>query len=228
MDLREQARPTYRAALRHADSRPRDRDDDLPPDLVRIPDSPTPQENRHPSAKRPGGMRELRIRSQRHTPPVPRVRDGARGRGRFDPPGAGGKAACPPLKGIAMYQFHLWLRLDNQDDAATPNDFEDWTNTGEAFLQKMSSEAAIKQLRWTNGQLHLVASGASNHLDTSVADSMRELASTMPWIFGLLYEWDDEHEALENSFLVTSVARGRCEVSVDKLLSPIVPRVMDS
>jgi Immunity protein 7 len=88
----------------------------------------------------------------------------------------------------------------------------------------------VLDVRVVNGEAHLWAAGATNHVATikqELFDLYHCVARVAPDSYGLLYMQDDEDPLHFNDFQVYALARGALTDRADPFLSPFVPVVED-
>jgi hypothetical protein len=137
-----------------------------------------------------------------------------------------------------LYEYHGWFSL-----AETPAEIDDGNLATllpgvQQILQRLVPpstpvpSSASADLRWLNGQPHILVQGFANRPrgdDRILSELLGFLAAALPGSFGILYERDDERIAPPgpNAFRVRVLARGRVSERDDPFLSPCVPTIED-
>lgn len=125
-----------------------------------------------------------------------------------------------------MFSFHGWAVVREAHDESTenPRALADVLRRTEQFIDNEMEFSG--RLHQTNGEHHLLTSGASNHYRASPLALFKLLADVSSGSYGLLYVHDDENvEGLANSFQVWVLRKGTLSIASDTFLSPVFPTI---
>ena len=127
---------------------------------------------------------------------------------------------------MSAFEFHGWATIR-----------ESYNEEGESEQRKEKAILAIKsflddefnfpsQLFYTNGQLHLMTSGNSNHYREPPLELFELIRDIAPGSYGLLHILDEEDQSgWDNHFQTWVLKKGKLNKTRDTLLSPYVPEV---
>ena len=130
-----------------------------------------------------------------------------------------------------MYEFHAWATIRNLTESTADMELETTVAKIKKYMTRFKWDDSILDIRATNGEFHLFASGFNGKKGREAVELMELyefIAHIAPKSYGLIYILDDEEAGDQNNkFRVFVLQNGVIEEKEDHFLSPFRPVVED-
>lgn len=129
---------------------------------------------------------------------------------------------------MSAFEFHGWatIRESYNEEGESKARLEEAMAAIGSFLKNDLASTFKSQIFYTNGQLHLMMSGNSNHYRDGPLHLFKLIRDIAPGSYGLLHILDEEdRDGWDNHFQVWVLKKGSLEKRRDNLLSPYFPEV---
>lgn len=129
---------------------------------------------------------------------------------------------------MSAFEFHGWatVRESFNEEGESKARLKEAMATIGSFLENDLGGTFKSQIYYTNGQVHLMTSGSSNHYRDSPLQLFKLIRDIAPGSYGLLHILDEEdRDGWDNHFQVWVLKRGSLERCRDTLLSPYFSEV---